>query len=172
MDSLHKEFDVFERGWSRHTCKEMLLSFCTGELKALSLILVIHFSRDQSSTSEGRKGCGLSCAFERWNKILRYPLGAESMGSLKTKEMSAAFAVPTLWMSKTKERQAGPVSPVSFPKEDKDKHIPMGSATEKKPGWRNTFVHLSPHPPGSKVPSQGGSWCQTLPVSEHLPGSL
>ena len=58
--------------------------------------------------------------------FLTYLLGAESMVSLKTKEMRAAFGVPALWMSKTKEHQAGPVSSVPFSKEDRDKYVPMG----------------------------------------------
>lgn len=53
------------------------------------------------------------------------------MVSLKTKELPAAFGVPTLWMSKTKEHHDGPVSPVPFSKEDRDKYIPMGWATKE-----------------------------------------
>lgn len=56
------------------------------------------------------------------------------MVSLKTKEMGAAFGVPDLWMSKTKKHQGGPVSPVLFSKEDRDKYVPMGRATEEGQG--------------------------------------
>lgn len=61
--------------------------------------------------------------------------------SLKTKKMCAAFGVSTLWMSETKEHLGGPVSPVPFSKEDRDKYVPMGLSYRRGPGWRNTFLY-------------------------------
>jgi len=63
------------------------------------------------------------------------------MVSLKTKAKRAAFGVPTLWMSKTKEHQAGPVSPIPFPRRTEINIFPWDE--QQKRAGVEEYIHVS-----------------------------